>query len=152
MYPETPQSVAGLVPLPQGNGPKIKAFDFQGPQQIEFLDRLGSGIHSIVFRVKIRGQIYALKLASIPLHTKIEYNQRLTSSSSGSRATKAGSHQRTRTTGMIRTHLEPSTLILSLLLANAMHLANFKRPVTKNWHLNVSAIFIFCWTMHTKEP
>ncbi|KAF5600762.1 kinetochore complex Sim4 subunit Fta2 [Fusarium pseudoanthophilum] len=66
MYPERPQSVADLVPLPQGNGPKIKAFDFQGPQQIEFLDHLGSGIHSIVFKVKIRGQIYALKLATHP--------------------------------------------------------------------------------------
>ncbi|KAF5709243.1 kinetochore sim4 complex subunit FTA2 domain-containing protein [Fusarium mundagurra] len=54
MYPERPQSVADLVPLPQGNGPKIKAFDFQGPQQIEFLDHLGSGTHSIVFKVKIR--------------------------------------------------------------------------------------------------
>ncbi|KAF4501604.1 kinetochore complex Sim4 subunit Fta2 [Fusarium agapanthi] len=54
MYPERPQSVADLVPLPQGNGPKIKAFDFQGPQQIEFSDHLGSGTHSIVFKVKIR--------------------------------------------------------------------------------------------------
>jgi hypothetical protein len=65
MYPERPQSDADLVPLPQCDGPKLKAFDFQGPQQIEFLDYLGSGTHAIVFKVKIRGQIYALKLVSI---------------------------------------------------------------------------------------
>ncbi|KAF5636641.1 kinetochore sim4 complex subunit FTA2 domain protein [Fusarium sp. NRRL 52700] len=55
MYPERPQSVADLVPLPHGNGPKLKAFNFQSPQQIEFLDHLGSGTHSIVFKMKIRG-------------------------------------------------------------------------------------------------
>ncbi|KAF4952676.1 hypothetical protein FGADI_6566 [Fusarium gaditjirri] len=66
MYPERPQSVADLVPLPQGNGPNLKAFDFQGPQQIDFLDHLGSGTHSIVFRVKIKGRIYALKLFRFP--------------------------------------------------------------------------------------
>lgn len=79
-----------------------------------------------------------------------KYNQRLTRSSSGSRATKAGSHQRTRTTGMTQMHSEPFNLILSLSPANAVHLVDSKRPVTKNWQSNVSAIF--CWTMHTKTP
>ncbi|CAG9949677.1 unnamed protein product [Clonostachys rosea f. rosea IK726] len=63
LYPELPQSGSDLIPLPQRvNGPKLKPFDFQGSQQIEFLDYLGEGLHSHVIKVKILGQIYALKL------------------------------------------------------------------------------------------
>ncbi|KAF9766580.1 hypothetical protein IL306_000988 [Fusarium sp. DS 682] len=62
MYPDRPQSNADLVPLPQCDGPKLKAFDFQGPQKIEFLEHVGDGIHSYVFKVKIRDHTYALKL------------------------------------------------------------------------------------------
>ena len=62
MYPDWPKSAADLVPLPLCDGPKLKAFDFQGPQKIEFLEYLGSGQHSHVFKVNILGCVYALKL------------------------------------------------------------------------------------------
>ncbi|KAJ8131268.1 hypothetical protein O1611_g2357 [Lasiodiplodia mahajangana] len=62
MYPDWPESDADLVPLPKCDGPKLKPFDFQGPQKIEFLERIGEGLHSHVFKVKILGEIYALKL------------------------------------------------------------------------------------------
>ncbi|CAK7216964.1 hypothetical protein SCUCBS95973_002991 [Sporothrix curviconia] len=44
------------------DGPKLAAFDFQGPQNIEFLEYLGEGLHAHVVRVRIKGQEYALKL------------------------------------------------------------------------------------------
>lgn len=62
MYPSWPRSDADLVPLPQCEGPKLKPFDFGGPQRIDFLGLLGEGLHGIVFRVRMRGQLYALKL------------------------------------------------------------------------------------------
>lgn len=62
MYPDWPQSDADLVPLPRCDGPKLKPFDFQGAQRIEFLEYVGEGLHAHVFKVRIRGQIYALKL------------------------------------------------------------------------------------------
>lgn len=64
MYPYLPASPADLVPLPRCDGPKLKPFDFQGPQKIEFLDYIGEGIHAHVFKIKILGQIHALKLVS----------------------------------------------------------------------------------------
>lgn len=62
MYPDWPESHADLIPLPQCDGPKLKPFNFQGPQKIEFLEYLGEGLHAHVFKVKILGHIYALKL------------------------------------------------------------------------------------------
>lgn len=62
MYPDWPESAADLVPLPQIDGPKLKAFDFQGPQKIEFLEYLGEGSHAHVLKVRILERIYALKL------------------------------------------------------------------------------------------
>ncbi|KAI1733618.1 kinetochore Sim4 complex subunit FTA2-domain-containing protein [Xylaria scruposa] len=62
MYPDWPRSDADLVPLPRCNGPKLQPFDFGGPQAIEFLKYVGEGLHAHVFKVVIRGQIYALKL------------------------------------------------------------------------------------------
>ncbi|CAH0059177.1 unnamed protein product [Clonostachys solani] len=63
LYPELPQSESDLKPLPRRiKGPQLKPFDFQGPQQIEFLEHLGDGLHSHVIKVKISEQIYALKL------------------------------------------------------------------------------------------
>ncbi|KAK4068296.1 uncharacterized protein Triagg1_7539 [Trichoderma aggressivum f. europaeum] len=62
MYPDWPQSDEDLVPLPLVDGPKLKPFDFQGPQTIKFLEHAGQGLHAHVFKVDIRGQIYALKL------------------------------------------------------------------------------------------
>lgn len=64
MYPDWPESDADLVPLPRCHGPKLKPFDFQGPQKIEFLDYIGEGLHAHVFKIKIMGKIYALKLVS----------------------------------------------------------------------------------------
>ncbi|KAK0612337.1 kinetochore Sim4 complex subunit FTA2-domain-containing protein [Bombardia bombarda] len=62
MYPDWPATDADLVPLPQCIGPKLEPFDFQGPQQIEFLEYIGEGLHAHVFKIRILGQIYALKL------------------------------------------------------------------------------------------
>ncbi len=64
MYPDWPQSAADLVPLPLCDGPKLKPFDFQGPQRIEFLEHIGQGLHAHVFKVRILGCVYALKLVS----------------------------------------------------------------------------------------
>lgn len=62
MYPDWPRSDADLVPLPKCEGPKLKAFDFRGRQRIGFLELLGEGSHGVVFKVRIRGKLYALKL------------------------------------------------------------------------------------------
>ncbi|KAI0386000.1 kinetochore Sim4 complex subunit FTA2-domain-containing protein [Hypomontagnella monticulosa] len=62
MYPDWPRSSEDLVPLPLCDGPKLKPFDFQGAQKIEFLEYIGEGLHAHVFKVQIRGQTYALKL------------------------------------------------------------------------------------------
>ncbi|KAI0554208.1 kinetochore Sim4 complex subunit FTA2-domain-containing protein [Xylaria curta] len=62
MYPDWPRTDADLVPLPRCDGPKLQPFDFGGPQAIEFLEYVGEGLHAHVFKVAIRGQIYALKL------------------------------------------------------------------------------------------
>jgi Kinetochore Sim4 complex subunit FTA2 len=64
MYPDWPESASDLVPLPQCDGPKLKPFDFKGPQKIGFLDHVGEGLHAHVFKVEILAQIYALKLVS----------------------------------------------------------------------------------------
>ncbi|KAL1888651.1 hypothetical protein Sste5346_009443 [Sporothrix stenoceras] len=40
----------------------MAAFDFRGPQQIEFLDYLGQGLHAHVVKARIKNQEYALKL------------------------------------------------------------------------------------------
>ena len=64
LYPDWPESPADMVPLPLCEGPKLKAFDFGGPQKIEFLEYLGKGLHSHVVKVKIHNKIYALKLVS----------------------------------------------------------------------------------------
>ncbi|KEY68579.1 hypothetical protein S7711_05765 [Stachybotrys chartarum IBT 7711] len=62
MYVHYPEPGADLVPLPEFEGPKLEPFTFQGKRKIEFLEGLGSGTHSWVFKVRIDGQIYALKL------------------------------------------------------------------------------------------
>lgn len=64
VYHDWPKSAADLVPLPPCDGPKLKPFDFQGPQQIEFLKCIGGGGHSVVFKVSILGEVYALKVVS----------------------------------------------------------------------------------------
>ncbi|CAK7231228.1 hypothetical protein SCUCBS95973_007840 [Sporothrix curviconia] len=62
IYPDWPSSPADLVPLPMIEGPKLKPFDFGGPQEIEFLEFISGGVHSHVLRVRIHGQEYALKV------------------------------------------------------------------------------------------
>ncbi|TPX11788.1 uncharacterized protein E0L32_007525 [Thyridium curvatum] len=62
MYPDWPEPGVDLEPLPRVDGPKLGPFDFKGPQRIEFLEYLGSGQHSHVFKVQILGTVYALKL------------------------------------------------------------------------------------------
>ncbi|KAI8666918.1 hypothetical protein NCS56_00826700 [Fusarium sp. Ph1] len=64
MYPDWPESASDLVPLPHCDGPKLEPFDFQIPQKMGFLEYIGEGAHAHVFKVRILGQIYALKLAS----------------------------------------------------------------------------------------
>ena len=64
MYPDYPESAADLVPLPLGDGPKLKAFDYGDSQNIEFVQYLGWGLHSYVFKIKVVDQVYALKLVS----------------------------------------------------------------------------------------
>jgi len=71
MFPRWPKSAADLVPLPRCDGPKMKPFDFQGPQKIEFLERLGEGSHSHVVKVKILGDIYALKVVGMTSHHQL---------------------------------------------------------------------------------
>lgn len=63
MFPFLPESSADLVPLPLCEGPKLKPFAFQDQQNIEFLEYLGAGAHSYVWKVKMDGSIYALKMA-----------------------------------------------------------------------------------------
>ncbi|EGX88245.1 hypothetical protein CCM_08288 [Cordyceps militaris CM01] len=62
MYPEWPKSAADLTPLPLCPGPTLPPFDFKGWQDIEFLEYLGDGAHAHVFKVRLLGKIYALKL------------------------------------------------------------------------------------------
>lgn len=64
MYPDWPGTAADLGPLPHHDGPKLKPFDFLGPQQIEFLEYIGEGLHAHIVKVKILGREYALKLVS----------------------------------------------------------------------------------------
>lgn len=56
-------------PLPWLNGPKLEPFRFRDENQrkIRFLDHLGGGLHSEVFRASIDGSIYAVKLVCIRL-------------------------------------------------------------------------------------
>lgn len=62
MYPDWPESAADLLPLPRCDGPKLEPFQFHGPQKIEFLHYISEGLVSHVFKVRIEGEIYALKL------------------------------------------------------------------------------------------
>ncbi|TGJ79360.1 hypothetical protein E0Z10_g9401 [Xylaria hypoxylon] len=49
--------------LPQFKGPKIGPFDLFGSEfNIEFLKKIGEGIHSVVWKVEISGCTYALKI------------------------------------------------------------------------------------------
>lgn len=75
MYPDWPQSDADLIPLPQCDGPKLKPFDFAGTQAIEFLEHIGEGTHSHVFKVAIHKQTYALKLVRGSIARRYEWDR-----------------------------------------------------------------------------
>ncbi|EPE09535.1 hypothetical protein F503_07311 [Ophiostoma piceae UAMH 11346] len=62
IYPDWPTCPADLVPLPQVDGPKLKPFDFGGPQRIEFVKYIASGLHGHVVHARIHGKDYAIKL------------------------------------------------------------------------------------------
>ena len=66
IYPDWPACPADLVPLPMIEGPKLKPFDFGGPQQIEFLEYIASGLHGHVVKARIHGQEYVIKLVRSP--------------------------------------------------------------------------------------
>ncbi|KAI0102547.1 kinetochore Sim4 complex subunit FTA2-domain-containing protein [Nemania sp. FL0031] len=52
-----------MAGLPDAPGPKLYPFDTSGePLEIDFLEELGRGIHGIVWKVKMKGNIYALKI------------------------------------------------------------------------------------------
>lgn len=74
MYPDWPKSAADLVPLPRCDGPKLGPFMFHGSQRIEFLEYIGEGSHAHVFKVRIRENIYALKLVG---NTRDECTQKV---------------------------------------------------------------------------
>ncbi len=56
-----------LVPLPDMPGPRLAPFKDGEAGEVEFLAPLGSGLHGSVFKARIDGEIYALKLVSICL-------------------------------------------------------------------------------------
>lgn len=63
MYPAHPKTAADLVPLPLCDGPKLPPFQFpDSKQEIIFLEYIGQGAHSHVFKIEIQKQVYALKL------------------------------------------------------------------------------------------
>lgn len=56
------ENMAGLPDVP---GPKLYPFDAGGePVEIEYLEELGDGLHSHVWKVRINGGLYALKIVS----------------------------------------------------------------------------------------
>lgn len=61
MYPTHATTAADLVPLPLCDGPKLQPFEFWDAP-ITFLEYLGEGLHSHVFKIDVCGKAYALKL------------------------------------------------------------------------------------------
>lgn len=53
-----------LPPLPAHPGPSLRPFDFKDVKKahIEFLEYIGHGAHSRVYKVRIDGKLYALKV------------------------------------------------------------------------------------------
>lgn len=51
--------------LPNVPGPKTYPFESGSKQlQIDFINEIGSGLHGVVWKVKINGEIFALKIVS----------------------------------------------------------------------------------------
>lgn len=55
-------------PRPWAIGPKLHHFSFRpgSTRQIVFLERIGSAVHSHVFKAEIDGTVYALKMVCVP--------------------------------------------------------------------------------------
>lgn len=57
-------------PLPRREGPKLGPFEYKtANHEITFLKYIGGGLHGHIFKVKIEGTIYALKMANIVIET-----------------------------------------------------------------------------------
>lgn len=55
-----------LEPMPDLEGPKLGPFtDDLLSHDVEFLDLLNGGVHSLVYKTKIDGKLYALKIVRI---------------------------------------------------------------------------------------
>lgn len=49
--------------FPQVPGPKLSPFDTKGrPFKLKFLSHIGEGVHAHIWKVKINGELYALKI------------------------------------------------------------------------------------------
>lgn len=140
MYPDWPKSAADLVPLPHCDGPKLKPFDFHGPQKIEFLEYLGEGMHAHVLKVKIRGQIYALKLVSVIQQRNACKESYLTRAVSFDSSMKMiGQSPRTPQKTISKPCL-PFIITRSHLALNAVLLGVFTKPVMSSWPCSASVI------------
>ncbi|KAJ4412865.1 hypothetical protein N0V82_008716 [Gnomoniopsis sp. IMI 355080] len=52
----------GLPPLPDCEGPQLHPYQSSGTPEITFLEEIGVGAHGHVFKVRIEGKIFALKV------------------------------------------------------------------------------------------
>lgn len=57
--------------LPSIEGPKLRRFKGGNYNRIEYEELLGSGDHGYVFRVRIDGELYALKLVRLGTPTTV---------------------------------------------------------------------------------
>lgn len=51
-----------FVPLPECEGPRLQPYNAKHAPDIDFLEHIGQGVHAHVFKVKIDGKIFALKI------------------------------------------------------------------------------------------
>lgn len=53
-------------PLPWCKGPKLRHFDFgvSSPESVQFLYKIGSGLHAEVYRAQINNEQFAVKVVS----------------------------------------------------------------------------------------
>lgn len=55
-------TMADLPLVPDCEGPRLHPYNRKGTDEIEFIDEVGHGAHAHVFKVRIDGKIYALKV------------------------------------------------------------------------------------------
>lgn len=51
-----------LPPVPDCEGPRLNPYNPKGTPEIEFIDEVGKGAHAHVFKVRIEGKVFALKV------------------------------------------------------------------------------------------